>query len=142
MSQSVQKVSVISLFVDDFERSKGFYEKVFEASSLFEDDVSAVMRFENLLINLLKGSEADELIEPAKVGSAASGSPSMFTIFVESADETYELLKSRGVEFLNGPIDRPWGVRTAAFLDPGGFAWEIAEQLESFGETPPLGDPT
>ncbi len=142
MSASLQKVSVISLFVDDLDRSKKFYEKVFETSSLFEDDVSAVMRFENLLINLLQASEAGELIEPAKVGSAASGSPSMFTIFVASADETCELLRSRGVELLNGPIDRPWGVRTAAFVDPDGFAWEVAEQLESFGETPPLGDPT
>ena len=34
-------------------------------------------------------------------------------------------LASRGVELLNGP-DRPWGVRTASFRDPGGRIWEIA----------------
>jgi catechol 2,3-dioxygenase-like lactoylglutathione lyase family enzyme len=27
---------------------------------------------------------------------------------------------------LNGPMDRPWGVRTASFRDPGGHIWEIA----------------
>jgi len=27
---------------------------------------------------------------------------------------------------LNGPIDRPWGIRTASFRDPGGHIWEIA----------------
>jgi len=26
----------------------------------------------------------------------------------------------RGVALLNGPMNRPWGVRTASFADPGG----------------------
>jgi len=36
-------------------------------------------------------------------------------------------LAARGVTLLNGPIDRPWGVRTASFQDPGGHIWEIAK---------------
>jgi lactoylglutathione lyase len=32
-----------------------------------------------------------------------------------------------GVQLLNGPIDRPWGVRTASFKDPAGHIWEIAK---------------
>jgi len=35
-------------------------------------------------------------------------------------------LKERGVELLNGPMDRPWGPRTASFRDPSGQIWEIA----------------
>ncbi len=27
---------------------------------------------------------------------------------------------------LNGPMDRPWGVRTASFMDPAGYICEIA----------------
>jgi uncharacterized glyoxalase superfamily protein PhnB len=30
---------------------------------------------------------------------------------------------------LNGPIDRPWGRRTAAFADPAGHLWEVAQEL-------------
>jgi lactoylglutathione lyase len=37
------------------------------------------------------------------------------------------VLKSRGVALLNGPIDRPWGMRTASFRDPDGYIWEIAK---------------
>jgi uncharacterized glyoxalase superfamily protein PhnB len=33
------------------------------------------------------------------------------------------------VALLNGPIDRPWGRRTAAFADPAGNVWEIAQIL-------------
>ena len=35
-------------------------------------------------------------------------------------------LKSRGGELLNGPMDRPRGIRTASFRDPGGHIWEVA----------------
>jgi catechol 2,3-dioxygenase-like lactoylglutathione lyase family enzyme len=36
-------------------------------------------------------------------------------------------LAERGVQLLNGPLDRPWGVPTASFRDPGGHIWEIAK---------------
>jgi catechol 2,3-dioxygenase-like lactoylglutathione lyase family enzyme len=36
-------------------------------------------------------------------------------------------LPARGVELLNGPIDRLWGIRTASFHDPAGHLWEIAK---------------
>lgn len=36
---------------------------------------------------------------------------------------------ARGVELLNGPMDREWGVRTACFADPAGNVWEIAQVL-------------
>ena len=40
--------------------------------------------------------------------------------------------RARGVELLNGPLDREWGVRTAAFADPDGHVWEVAqERLDS-----------
>ena len=37
--------------------------------------------------------------------------------------------QDKGVVLLNGPMDRPWGIRTASFCDPDGHIWEIAAQL-------------
>jgi uncharacterized glyoxalase superfamily protein PhnB len=48
------------------------------------------------------------------------------TINVDDVDAVCAELARRGVTLLNGPVDRPWGVRTAAFRDPDGHAWEIA----------------
>jgi lactoylglutathione lyase len=31
---------------------------------------------------------------------------------------------------LNGPVDRPWGVRTANFQDPAGHVWQIGQDLD------------
>lgn len=131
MSQSLKSVGVITLFVEDPKRSQAFYESVFELQPIFDDENSAVMKLDNMLLNILVRSQAPELIEPAPVAAAGAGASFMFTVWVDDADATCELLRSRGVELLNGPIDRPWGVRTAAFADPDGYAWEVAQQLGS-----------
>ena len=43
-----------------------------------------------------------------------------------AADAVCARLTARGVTLLNGPMDRPWGIRTASFRDPGGHVWELA----------------
>ena len=122
-------VGAITLFVEDPQRSRSFYENAFELSATYEDDDSAVLELENTLLNLLRARAADELIAPAAVGSRDAGSRFQLTIWVDDADAASAELAARGVELLNGPIDRNWGVRTAAFADPDGHVWEIAQQL-------------
>ena len=129
MSTWKQSVGAITLFVEDLQRAKLFYEQVFGLPVTYEDDVSAVFTFENTLINLLVASEARGLIEPATVAGPEAGSRVQLTIWVDDADAVCAELESRGVALLNGPMDREWGVRTAAFADPGGHIWEIAQQL-------------
>ena len=119
-------IATITLFVEDLDATKRFYREVFGLPVHFEDDASAVVDFGNMLVNLLKASEAPELIEPAPVASPESGARFQLTIQVDDVDAICAELARRGVELLNGPIDRPWGVRTAAFRDPGGHIWEVA----------------
>jgi catechol 2,3-dioxygenase-like lactoylglutathione lyase family enzyme len=92
----------------------------------FEDANSAVFNFGNTLINLLHDGSAGDLISPAPVGSPEAGARLQFTIGVDDVDAMCAELAARGVELLNGPMDRPWGIRTASFRDPGGHIWEIA----------------
>lgn len=109
------------------ESTKQFYLEVFGLPVVFEDDDSAVFKFGNTLINLLKTTAAGELIEPAAVASREAGSRFVFTIDVDDVDVMCAELIARGVELLNGPMDRPWDIRTASFRDPGGYIWEIAK---------------
>ncbi|RKP49847.1 VOC family protein [Cohnella endophytica] len=122
-------VDVITLFVEDLQEAMAFYEGVFGFSSVYQDDVSAVYNFGNMSINLLNISEAHGLIGPGKVASRESGSRFQFTIRVDDVNAVCNELHTRGIPLLNGPLDRPWGVRTAAFADPAGHVWEIAQQL-------------
>lgn len=119
-------ISAITLFAEDLAATKRFYQEVFGLPVHYEDDASVVFRFENTLINLLAASEATELIAPASIASREAGARMQFTITVDDVDATCADLQSHGVELLNGPIDRPWGVRTATFRDPAGHIWEIA----------------
>lgn len=116
----------ITLFVEDLEAARRFYRGVFGLPVAFEDDDSVGFRFGETHVNLLKATEAPELVEPATVASKDAGVRFQMTLFVDDVDATCAELKARGVELLNGPMDRPWGIRTASFRDPGGHVWEIA----------------
>ena len=131
MSESTQRdwpgaITAITLFVEDLAKAKRFYSEVFQLPVFFEDDSSAVFKFGETLVNLLQSNEAHELVAPATVATPDAGVRFQFTLAVEDVDATCEELTARGVELLNGPMDRPWGVRTASFRDPGGHIWEIA----------------
>ena len=119
-------IGAITLFVEDLGASKRIYQEVFGLPAKFEDDDSAVFDFGNTIVNLLKTAAAPELIAPAAVAPREAGSRLQLTIEVEDVDATCAELTARGVELLNGPMDRPWGIRTASFRDSGGHIWEIA----------------
>jgi catechol 2,3-dioxygenase-like lactoylglutathione lyase family enzyme len=119
-------IAAITLFVEDLPAAKRFYSDVFRLPVHFEDDNSTVFRFGDTLVNLLQTSEAPELVAPATVANPDAGVRFQFTVAVDDVDAMVEELKSRGVELLNGPMDRPWGIRTASFRDPGGHIWEVA----------------
>ncbi len=129
MSASLQSIGAITLFVDDPQRSKRFYEEVFGLPVIYEDDNSAVLKFENTIVNLLATTEAHGLIEPATVAGREAGSRFVFSIWVDDTDAVCAQLAEHGVALLNGPVDREWGKRTAGFADPDGHIWEVAQDL-------------
>lgn len=118
-------IGAITLFVEDLPQTKRFYQEVFGLPVKFEDANSAVFDFGNTIINLLRSTAAPELIEPASVAAPEAGSRLQLSIEVDDVDAMCAELEHRGVKLLNGPMDRPWGLRTASFVDPGGHIWEI-----------------
>ena len=117
----------ITLIFEDLEAGKRFYLDTFGLPVVFEDNNSVVFKFGETLFNLLRSTEANELIAPARMAPRDAGARFVFTITVDDVDAMCAQLTARGVTLLNGPLDRPWGVRTASFVDPGGYIWEIAK---------------
>ena len=129
MSESLKSVGAITMFIDDTQRSKTFYEQVFGAKAVYEDEDAVAFEFENMVVNMLRVPAAHELIAPAPVGGADAPRRFQLTIGVQDTDAVCEQLAARGVELLNGPMDREWGMRTAAFTDPDGHIWEVAAKI-------------
>src|SRR4051812_21751050 len=85
MGQSLKRVGAITLFVDDPQRSKAFYGRVFGVQAAFEDDDSVVFELDNLFLNLLeRGAAVEELLGP--VAAAGPGASFQLTVWVEDAD--------------------------------------------------------
>lgn len=129
MVKGLTELEVVTLFVDDLVAAKTFYTDVFRLSIVGEDEESALLRFGSVMVNLLRSDQAPDLIEPTPLAADDSGARLMFTIRVDDVDGLCAQLKQQGVDLLNGPIDRPWGRRTAAFADPAGNVWEVAQVL-------------
>jgi catechol 2,3-dioxygenase-like lactoylglutathione lyase family enzyme len=119
-------VGVVTLFQKDLAEAKEFYTSVFGKTADFADANSVTFHFDNTIINLERESSAHDLIAPATVAARESGSRFVLTIWVDDAGAE---LAERGVKLINGPIDRPWGTRTACFADPSGHIWEVAQDL-------------
>src|SRR5437868_7390743 len=92
-----QAIAAITLFVEDLAAAKEFYRKAFGLPVVFEDNNSAVFKFGNTVINLLKTTAAPVLIDPAKVASREAGSRMVFTIRVDDVDAMCAELTARGV---------------------------------------------
>ena len=107
MIKALGKLDVITLFVEDLPASKTFYTEVFGLEVIWEDDASAVVKMSNLVINLLRVSNAPTLVEPMPV-AVPGGSRALLTIEVDDANAVCAELEAHGVKLLNGPIDRPW----------------------------------
>jgi lactoylglutathione lyase len=129
VNASLKSVGAITLFVENPRRSQSFYEKVFDLPVTWEDDDSAVFRFENTIVNLLGIPAARDLIDPGEVANREAGSRFQLSVWVDDADAVCAELATHGIELLNGPMNREWGMRTASFTDPDGHIWEIAQKL-------------
>ena len=129
MTSSLNHISAMSLFVEDLHAAKTFYQEVFGVKVIFEDESSVAVSFENVIVNLLRVENAQEIVEPGVVATRDCGSRFQLSIWVEDVDAVCTELQKRGVKLLAGPRNRPWGMRTANFVDPAGHSWEIGQRV-------------
>jgi catechol 2,3-dioxygenase-like lactoylglutathione lyase family enzyme len=118
----------ITIYADDLATSRAFYGETLGMEEAYSNHDSVGFKLGTTFLNVLMRENAPELVEPLPIAPSSAGSRSLLTITVDDVDAAHAALAARGVRFLNGPIDRPWGARTAAFADPSGHCWELAER--------------
>jgi lactoylglutathione lyase len=123
-------IDAITLFVEDLAETKQWYSAFLGKAPMFEDPNSVVFGFGPTVVNLLHVSAVPDLIEPAAAALRTDGSGVVLTLAVDDVDAMATELVRGGAALLNGPMDRPWGIRTASFRDPDGHVWEIARKID------------
>lgn len=120
-------IFALTLFTEDLAASKTFYAILLNCEPIWGDAVSCVFKTGDTMINLLQNAAVGALIAPADM--ASPGLRALYTLRVENVDKTCARLTAQGLRLLNGPMDRPWGIRTAALQDPSGHCWELSCDL-------------
>lgn len=114
----------ITLFTQDLEASCEFYKTFLSSEPVHREEDSTVFRIGGSLINLLAASSVDELIAPRT--ASPHGATALYTLKVDNVDASCERLSEMGIAPVTGPMNRPWGPRTANFADPSGHLWELS----------------
>jgi catechol 2,3-dioxygenase-like lactoylglutathione lyase family enzyme len=130
MPEWEKQIGAINLIVADLERSKTFYRDVFGLSPQHEEDGVGIFRFKETYVFLQPDSAHKDHPAGEVLGLAQKGI-GQFAIIVEDVDAVRAELEEQGVTMISGPADRDWGMRTLTFADPGGYTWEIAQELPS-----------
>jgi uncharacterized protein len=133
------RVHVLTLAVDDLERSLSFYRDGLGLQSEgvvgteFTGDentpAGAVAMFElegGLILSLYPRTELAKDAD-IPVGSPSSGDFSIGHLVgnKEEVDALLAKAKAAGGTIIGKPHDRPWGIYSGYFKDPDGHLWEI-----------------
>jgi lactoylglutathione lyase len=130
MAEWEKQIGAINLIVGDLERAKAFYREVFGLPLQHEDEDTAMFRFADTYVFLQRGAVHQDG-PSSDVLSLAQKGVGQFVIFVNDVDAVRAELDQAKVATISGPADRDWGMRTLTFADPGGYTWEITQELPS-----------
>ncbi len=113
-------VAALRLFTDNLKASRTFYEKQLGLDVILSDN-------EVVVYDLYGIDLVIENVDPNEEGAALIGSFSGISCHVEDCLATYNMLKDKGVEFLDTPAEEPWGGILAHFFDPSGNVLSLVE---------------
>lgn len=121
------RISLISLGVEDLDRSIAFYR---DGLGLPMRDGPAGIAFFTTSGTWLSLYPRDKLAEDAEVEAAGSGFRG-FTLAhnVKTRDAVDEVMReavAAGAQVQKQPVEASWGGYSGYFRDPDGFLWEVA----------------
>lgn len=120
------KISIITLGVNDLQKSTEFYQKLGFKKTKKEPEIS-FFELENITFALFP---KDKLAEDAKVPNNGTGLNN-FTLAhnvgsEKEVDETLKFVESRGAKIIKPAEKVFWGGYSGYFADLDGFLWEVA----------------
>jgi catechol-2,3-dioxygenase len=125
----LQDLKETSLYVDDLERAKGFYERVLGLRPLVEDQRLCALDVasKHILLLFLRGASLNETHLPGGTIPPHDGAGPIHAAFAVNREDLPDWeahLRSQGVEILSG-VSWPRGGQSIYFRDPDGHVLEL-----------------
>lgn len=123
-----QRLTLVTLGVNNMQKMRAFYEKVFDWKPLEEGNEDVVFYKLNGLMLGLYGRQA--LAVEAGLKSEGSGFKG-FSLACnlrsqDEVDQLFKVLEGRGVNIIKPPQETEWGGYSGYITDPEENLWEIA----------------
>ena len=129
-----------SFMIKDAGKAIDFYKKVFDAKEKYRPDWNGKIMHAELLIGnstIMLSDEMDMpgfcfMNPPTENNSQSNGClfPFSLYVYVDNPDAVYK----RAIDAKSRPLYEPenmfYGDRVGAFVDPFGFSWSVAKQVE------------
>ena len=122
-----QRVSLITLGVDDLARSRAFYEALGWRSNAEPDADIVFFQAGGMIVSLW---DREKLAGDTGVSDAGGGFDGVVLAHVVASDDEVDRVvaeaEAAGATVTDRPDKTIWGGYSGKFLDPDGHAWEIA----------------
>lgn len=122
----MRTIHSVILYVADLQAAISFYRDVLELDLRFAEHGYAEFATGAARLGLYERARLPDLIGE----EAAARDPQGEILFlVDDLDAEIERLRNEGARVLSGPVDRPWGQRTAHVGDAEGHVIELAQEI-------------
>ncbi len=121
-----QRVTLITLGVEDLERSKAFYAALGWAPTRWQDDVVFYQMHGAVLGLFGRAALADDQGRPGAALGTGAMTLAQNMATVAEVDAAYALALSAGATALKAPKEVFWGGYSGYYADPDGHVWEVA----------------
>lgn len=121
-----QRLSLVTLAVDDIARSRRFYEALGWKPSFSNEEV-AFYQLNGIVLGLFDrdAMAKDQGVDPDRVG--VGGVALAYNVASrDEVDATFAEAREAGARVIKEPKDAPWGGYSGYFADPDGHPWEVA----------------
>lgn len=135
-----QRLSLVTLVVDDVARSRDFYVRGLGWAPEFDggDEVLMIRVGAHTMLSLWGRAHAG-----AELGAIAQFDRNQIPPFVlahnvhteEEVDEVLRTATQAGSGWVQSAVRRAWGGYSGYFADPDGFRWEVAVNPTELGES-------
>jgi catechol 2,3-dioxygenase-like lactoylglutathione lyase family enzyme len=123
------RISLVTLVVDDVERSKGFYVDGlgWPAEMHVAGEVLMLKVGERLLLSLWDRAHAEDELGPVAAGEGVPPVTLAHNLGTRArVDEVLAAAGAAGADPVVPAVQRDWGGYSGYFADPDGYRWEVA----------------